>query len=100
MNIQLLKVAKFYRRLYGGGHKLAPNIQTSVNFRNFAEHPFQNLEIPPLMVLSLIVCYTEDSHSLTSQVAKIRPVLYRPSPARHLSSYVWKGPENSRSQNM
>ena len=24
MNIQLLKVAKFYRRLYGGGRKLAP----------------------------------------------------------------------------
>ena len=60
----------------------------------------RNLEIPPLMVLSFIVCYTKESHSLTSQVAKTRPVLYRPSPEWHLSSYVWKGPENYRSQNL
>ena len=31
------KVVKFYCRLYSGGHKLAPTIQTSLNFRNFAE---------------------------------------------------------------
>jgi len=43
MKMQLLKVGKFYRRLYDGGHKLAPFTQTSVNFRKFAEHIFARL---------------------------------------------------------
>ena len=33
--IQLRKVAKIYRRLYGGGQVCAPTIQTSVKFRDF-----------------------------------------------------------------
>ena len=44
-NIQLLKVAKFYRRLYGKGRQVCapppppshPPIQTSSEFRNFKE---------------------------------------------------------------
>ena len=43
MMIQLLKVAKFYRRLYSGGHKLVPAIHTSMNFRNFAELYLQSI---------------------------------------------------------
>ena len=35
--LQLLKVAKFYSRLYGGGTNLPPTIKTSVKFRNFTE---------------------------------------------------------------
>ena len=31
------QVAKFYSRLYGGGHELATTKQTSLKFRNFAE---------------------------------------------------------------
>ena len=35
--LQLLKVAKFYSRFYGGGTNLPPTIKTSVKFRNFTE---------------------------------------------------------------
>ena len=39
VNIQLLKVAKFYRRLYGGRQVCAPHppIQTYAEFRDFKE---------------------------------------------------------------
>ena len=39
--IQLLKVAKFYRRLYGGGHKLAPHQTNVCTFSQLArQRPF------------------------------------------------------------
>ena len=43
MMIQPLKVAKFYRRLCGEGHKLVPAIHTSMNFGNFAELYLQSI---------------------------------------------------------
>ena len=63
MTIQLLKVAKFYSRLYGGWHKLAPNIQTSVNFCNFAEHPFQNLSLRFILEIFLKFCRFQPRYS-------------------------------------
>ena len=43
--IHLLKVAKFYRRLYGGGGKFVPpTIETSVNFCNFPELYLRSLK--------------------------------------------------------
>ena len=44
MKIKLLKVAKFYRRLYGAGHKLAPPPNNFVNFQNFAELYLRSLK--------------------------------------------------------
>ena len=43
MMIQPLKVAKFYGRLCGEGHKLVPAIHTSMNFGNFAELYLQSI---------------------------------------------------------
>ena len=37
LGLKGLKVATFYRRLYGGGTNLTPTIPTSVKFSNFAE---------------------------------------------------------------
>ena len=37
MNIQLLKVAKFYRRLYGGGRKLPPPPPPTYNVCKFSQ---------------------------------------------------------------
>ena len=57
MEIQLLKVAKFCRRFYGGemggggAHTLDPTKQTSLNFRNFPE-----LYLPGAILLLLLCC--------------------------------------------
>jgi len=48
-----LKVATFYRSLYGGGTNLPPTIQMSVKFSNFAE---------------LNPCYLKTFHFQTWQV--------------------------------
>ena len=40
-----LKVAKFYRRLYGGVQVCAPTTQTPVKFRDFAELYLPNVSM-------------------------------------------------------
>ena len=45
------------------GHKLAPNIQTSEYFHNFAEHPFQNLSLRFILEIFLKFCRFQPRYS-------------------------------------
>ena len=80
--IWLLKVAKFYRRLNGGVSQTCPHpsphpimhihVQTSVNFRTFADLHFRSLRTFHFQILQGALPSAVDGFSLTTPYQKLK----------------------------
>ena len=80
--IWLLKVAKFYRRLNGGVSQTCPHpsphpimhihVQTSVNFRTFADLHFRSLRTFHFQILQGALPSAVDGFSLTTPCQKLK----------------------------
>ena len=73
---KLLKLAKFYRRMYGGvggsgGKNLPPTVQTFVNFRDFAELLYLRSPLSSGSLAYMSVNIEQPEHTVKNEISLI-----------------------------
>ena len=75
MMIQLLKVAKFYRRLYSGGQKLVSqhtNVCKFLQLCGALSSPAKDVLVSNLAILLILIFSSVDGFSLTCPYKKLK----------------------------